>query len=187
MALWFMPKQTCWEKYCWRRRGWWGASWSWPPSAGAGGSHLPGCTAGGRTLTRPQPWWIQSGFSSSYFQHEENKCNPAQWSSTSFYTTILAWSSEPINNKHNIKNWKRISGSCETGFLEPINKGVHPVPYNTLLFPWCTNGPTTRINNGKLLPDSRQKMISNIIFFLKFTNFFHKLKLFRPAYMDTRI
>ena len=98
-----MPRQTCWEKYCWRRRGWWGASWSWRPCAAAAGNRWRGCRVGEHTPTRPRPWWTQSGFSSSCFRREENKCNPARWSSISFYITIPAWSSEPTDSSNKIE------------------------------------------------------------------------------------
>lgn len=145
-----MPRQTCWEKYCWHHRGWWGASWSWPPCAGAAGSRWPGCRAGERTPTRPQPWWTQSGFSSSYFQHEGNKCNPAQWSSISFYITILAWSSEPTEQQQQNKKQNKNLRAVWDGFLKPVS-GVSILCHtHTLLLHWCTREPTTRRNNVRL-------------------------------------
>ena len=173
MTLWFTPRQTCWEKCCWHHHGWWEASWSWPPFAGAGGSHWPGCRAGEHTPTQLQPWWTQSGFSSSCFQHEENKCNPAQWSSISFYTTILSWSSEPTEQQQ-----KESQGSVRLSLNKPVSKGFHSTPYKTLLFCYTANGPITRVNCGRLFQIAEKIGFKNNIF-LSVTSFFHILSSLR--------
>lgn len=87
--------QTCSGRCCWRHRGWWGASWSSQPCAGASKSCWPGCEAAGRTRPPSPTCWRPPGSSSSCSPRAVSGCSPGWWSSTSSGRSIPVRSSAP--------------------------------------------------------------------------------------------
>ena len=62
--------------------------------------------------------------------------------------------------KERKKEKKEISGSCKTGFLKSVSKGVHPVPYKTLLSQKVHTFVTQQKNDLKIIILSGLKVSS---------------------------